>query len=315
MPTAEAPASLVNEPTTCCRSVSALEPAVACETVLRLIHVESPAAAAARSWLFASVMSEVVHGVVAGPSFRKLTPGISDLRKRILAVGCRRPGIGAFREHERKDLRPVQQHHPVGIRRGAAQTHTDRHRSARNSCDGCEKNSVHRADPGITVAALPGRMDQARTRAAPSRPTPIESGYLGVWLAARRLGYLYGGRSRVTEDVETATVEPARLVELLGDPHRAFAARTRLIALGSRAQSAVIVGLGHAEPRVRAQCCAVRHHIADAGSLRAVEGALDDPVPDVRMQAIHTLAWLDRCKSDECRPDAARVLPRNGTSR
>lgn len=113
----------------------------------------------------------------------------------------------------------------------------------------------------------------------------------------------------MTEDVETAMVEPARLVELLGDPHRAFAARTRLIALGSRAQPAVIVGLEHAEPRVRAQCCAVLDHIADVDGLRAVEGALDDPVADVRMQAIHTLA-CDRCKNDECRPEAARVLPR-----
>src|SRR4051812_12376404 len=57
-----------------CNSASCAEPGVARLTVLRLIHVYAPRAAAVRFSTFASSMSAVVHGVVAGPTFRTLTP-------------------------------------------------------------------------------------------------------------------------------------------------------------------------------------------------------------------------------------------------
>ncbi len=46
----------------------------------------------------------------------------------------------------------------------------------------------------------------------------------------------------------------------------------------------------------------------DPGSVIALTEALDDPVADVRVEAIHALA-CDRCKGGgSCRPDAA-ILP------
>jgi hypothetical protein len=97
-------------------------------------------------------------------------------------------------------------------------------------------------------------------------------------------------------------------VQQLADPHRYFPAYQQLIALGAEATEPVRDGLHHPEPRVRMLCCQVLDHIMDPVSIPALVGALADPAPEVRCQALHALA-CDRCKDGSCRPSAAAVLP------
>ena len=99
-----------------------------------------------------------------------------------------------------------------------------------------------------------------------------------------------------------------QLVAALGDPHRSADALWRLIAFGPDAASPARDGLGHPDPRVRVNCCKVLDHVMGQDDLAAVIGALADPEPEVRWNALHALA-CDRCKSGECRPSAAAVLP------
>jgi HEAT repeat protein len=99
-----------------------------------------------------------------------------------------------------------------------------------------------------------------------------------------------------------------QLVAALGDPHRSSEALWRLIALGPEAAGPARDGLGHPDPRVRVNCCKVLDHVMGQDDLAAVIGSLADPEPEVRWNALHALA-CDRCKSGECRPSAAAVLP------
>jgi hypothetical protein len=99
-----------------------------------------------------------------------------------------------------------------------------------------------------------------------------------------------------------------QLVAALADPHRSAEARGRLIALGPAAAEAARDGLGHPDSRVRVSSCQVLDHVMDPDSVPAIIRALADPEPEVRWNALHALA-CDRCKSGQCRPDAAAVLP------
>ena len=99
-----------------------------------------------------------------------------------------------------------------------------------------------------------------------------------------------------------------QLVATLSDPHRSAEALWRLIALGADAAGAARDGLSHPDPRVRAKCCQVLDHVMGQSDVAAVIGALADPEPEVRWNALHTLA-CDRCKSGDCLPSAAAVLP------
>ena len=99
-----------------------------------------------------------------------------------------------------------------------------------------------------------------------------------------------------------------QLVAALADPHRFSEARVRLIALGPAAAEAARDGLSHPDSRVRVNSCQVLDHVMDPDSVPAIIGALDDPEPEVRWNALHALA-CDRCKSGECRPSAEAVLP------
>ena len=98
------------------------------------------------------------------------------------------------------------------------------------------------------------------------------------------------------------------LVALLADPHRAFRAYTRLLALGPEATEAARAGLAHPDERVRERCCQVLDHLMDADSIPLLIGALADPCERVRIAAVHALA-CDRCKTDSCRPAPEAVLP------
>jgi HEAT repeat protein len=100
----------------------------------------------------------------------------------------------------------------------------------------------------------------------------------------------------------------ADLVTLLGDPHRAFRAYTRLLALGPEATEAARGGLAHPDERVREQCCKVLDHLMDADSIPLLIGALADPCERVRIAAVHALA-CDHCKTDACRPTPEAVVP------
>ncbi|HMD91774.1 MAG TPA: HEAT repeat domain-containing protein [Trebonia sp.] len=99
-----------------------------------------------------------------------------------------------------------------------------------------------------------------------------------------------------------------QLVAALGDPHRSSEALWRLIALGPDAAVPARDGLSHPDLRVRVNCCKVLDHVMGQDDLAAVIGALADPEPEVRWNALHALA-CDRCKAGECRPSAAAVLP------
>jgi len=99
-----------------------------------------------------------------------------------------------------------------------------------------------------------------------------------------------------------------QLVAALADPHRSAEARGRLIALGPEAADAALDGLSHPDSRVRVNSCQVLDHVMDPASVPAIIGALADPEPEVRWNALHALA-CDRCKAGECRPSAEAVLP------
>ena len=98
------------------------------------------------------------------------------------------------------------------------------------------------------------------------------------------------------------------LVTLLGNPHRAFRAYTRLLALGPEATEAARGGLAHPDERVREQCCKVLDHLMDADSIPLLVGALADPCERVRITAVHALA-CDWCRTDACRPSPEAALP------
>ena len=104
------------------------------------------------------------------------------------------------------------------------------------------------------------------------------------------------------------------LVTLLGDPHRAFRAYTRLLALGPEATEAARDGLAHPDERVREQCCQILDHLMDADSIPLLIDALADPCERVRIAAVHALA-CDRCKTGACRPAPRRCSrPRSACS-
>jgi HEAT repeat protein len=105
-----------------------------------------------------------------------------------------------------------------------------------------------------------------------------------------------------------AGLSAGELVDSLADRHRGSQALDRLIALGPDAVEPACAGLRHPDAKVRARCCRVLDHIMDEASVGAIIGALADPAPEVRCEALHALA-CDRCKAGSCRPGAALVLP------
>ena len=101
------------------------------------------------------------------------------------------------------------------------------------------------------------------------------------------------------------------LVTVLGDPHRAFRAYTRLLALGPEATEAARGGLAHPDERVREQCCKILDHLMDADSIPLLIGALADPCERVRIAAVHALA-CDRCKTGSLPPHPRGGAPGRG---
>jgi HEAT repeats len=86
----------------------------------------------------------------------------------------------------------------------------------------------------------------------------------------------------------------------LGVPHRARAAMWHLVGAGPRATDAVLRGLEHPDPAVRAGCAEVFDHAWWEDARAPLSALLDDADESVRWQAVHALT-CDRCKNQAAR--------------
>src|SRR5881296_1393774 len=107
--------------------------------------------------------------------------------------------------------------------------------------------------------------------------------------------------------MNATSVDFDRIVGELAIEHRAKNAQRTLMAAGTTATPAVRRGLRHADPRVRARCCAVLDHFLDPDAIPELVENLAHEDPRVRMWAIHALG-CDRCKDGECRPAEDDVI-------
>jgi hypothetical protein len=108
--------------------------------------------------------------------------------------------------------------------------------------------------------------------------------------------------------VRDTTME-TELLEQLAIKHHAKAAYRKLFAMGFAAVPIAEEGLKHDHARVRYYCCSLLDHFLVPEALENLIDMVDDPDPEVRTIALHTLA-CDRCKEGDCRPAEAKVLPK-----
>ncbi|GII31990.1 HEAT repeat domain-containing protein [Planotetraspora mira] len=104
-----------------------------------------------------------------------------------------------------------------------------------------------------------------------------------------------------------ADLSDERVVEALGSAPRTSSAYRHLLNRGRAAVPAIRTGLRHPDPVVREQCCKLLDHLLVEDAIEEMIAILEDPVPSVRVAAVHALS-CDRCKTDACRPDEALVL-------
>lgn len=97
------------------------------------------------------------------------------------------------------------------------------------------------------------------------------------------------------------------LLEQLAIKHHAKAAYRKLFAMGFEVVPIAKEGLKHEHASVRYYCCSLLDHFLAPEALEDLIGMVDDPDPEVRVMALHTLA-CDRCKEGDCRPAEAKVL-------
>lgn len=91
------------------------------------------------------------------------------------------------------------------------------------------------------------------------------------------------------------------------DWRRVAEAERELLAAGQDGRDAVIAGLGHPNPRVRRACAGFMDHHGDTEGVRALVAALSDLVPNVRREAVHSMA-CDRCKAGPVAFDTIPLL-------
>jgi HEAT repeat protein len=101
--------------------------------------------------------------------------------------------------------------------------------------------------------------------------------------------------------------DPATLVESFRESKERVEALARLEALGPAALPAVRAGLTHPDWHVRHWCAIYLDHNATPDSLRDLVPLLTDPVPRVRLWAVHSIS-CEGCKAHECPLDLAPLL-------
>src|SRR6266542_6620741 len=108
-----------------------------------------------------------------------------------------------------------------------------------------------------------------------------------------------------------ATVDLRALVSKLADPATAGPAAATLKEQPlERLVPALVAGLESPEWRVRRSCCRLLDDLDfTPESLRALQGALDDPDPRVRRSALHTLS-CQHCKPSGCALDIQPLFER-----
>jgi HEAT repeat protein len=108
---------------------------------------------------------------------------------------------------------------------------------------------------------------------------------------------------------ELAPLSATQLVEQLGDPdwQERDAAFVALQRLGSECVPAIVQGLGHEDAQVRLWCADLMDHLADDRCADPLRVALDDPSPDVRRHAVHSLG-CQRCKVEPLAVDIVGLL-------
>lgn len=99
------------------------------------------------------------------------------------------------------------------------------------------------------------------------------------------------------------------LLEQLAIKHHAKAAYRKLFEMGFEVVPLAREGLHHENASVRYYCCSLLDHFLAPEALEDLISMVDDPDPEVRVMALHTLA-CDRCKEGDCRPAEAKVLPK-----
>ena len=106
-------------------------------------------------------------------------------------------------------------------------------------------------------------------------------------------------------------VDLRALVSQLADPETARPAAATLKAQPpERLVPALVAGLESPEWRVRRSCCRLLDDVDfTPESLRALQGALDDPDPRVRRSALHTLS-CQHCKPSGCALDIQPLFER-----
>ncbi len=120
------------------------------------------------------------------------------------------------------------------------------------------------------------------------------------------------------EQVPYAELPPGDLVDLLAyQSHRLqaigalvgvlTATELRRVRLSDKVRAALILGLGHANPKVRWWCLQLMDHVGDEPCFEHILRALDDPVPRVRAMALHALE-CERCKQSPAMVEAARSI-------
>jgi hypothetical protein len=107
-------------------------------------------------------------------------------------------------------------------------------------------------------------------------------------------------RAQVLQRVPAAPLRHDELVDALDDPSRKAEAFEVLRQALPASCEAVLRGLTHASPAVRASCAAILDHAPhDERVERALLDALDDPHWRVRKAVLHSLSCAE-CKPDGC---------------
>src|SRR6187200_2353541 len=99
-----------------------------------------------------------------------------------------------------------------------------------------------------------------------------------------------GGEKNVAPQ-PSQVAEARQLVERLGSPvwSESSAAISALLSHGAACLDALVEGLSHPDTQIRLWCADLMDHLADERCSDPLTRALDDPSPDVRRHAVHSL--------------------------